>query len=108
MAISLTCPKCGKGLRVKDEWAGKKIKCPQCGTTFPATGGGGGAAAAGARGVSAGSAVAANPVVARAMKKAAPTKSKEAAVHISWGLISGIVFVVLVVGGIIAFRMGPV
>jgi len=33
MAIRFTCenPKCGKPLRVKDDVAGKRIKCPACG-----------------------------------------------------------------------------
>src|SRR4051812_41964352 len=40
MPIAITCAGCGKNLKVKDEWAGKKGKCPQCGTTFliPAAG----------------------------------------------------------------------
>src|SRR5438132_14078871 len=33
MPISMTC-QCGKALRLKDEWVGKKAKCPQCGATF--------------------------------------------------------------------------
>src|SRR5207237_3379713 len=40
MPIAITCAGCGKTLKVKDEWAGKKGKCPTCGTTFaiPAAG----------------------------------------------------------------------
>ena len=30
MPISLTCPSCERGLKVKDELAGRKIKCPKC------------------------------------------------------------------------------
>lgn len=30
MPISLTCPSCDRGLKVKDELAGRKIKCPKC------------------------------------------------------------------------------
>ncbi len=30
MPISITCEHCSKTLRVKDEIAGKKVKCPQC------------------------------------------------------------------------------
>jgi predicted Zn finger-like uncharacterized protein len=30
MAITLTCPQCTSQLRVGDELAGKKIKCPKC------------------------------------------------------------------------------
>lgn len=32
MAIPFTCPSCNASFRVKDEMAGKKGKCPQCGT----------------------------------------------------------------------------
>jgi phage FluMu protein Com len=28
--IALTCPGCGKSLNVKDEFAGKRGKCPHC------------------------------------------------------------------------------
>ena len=40
MAIELTCPGCGKRLRVADSAAGKKGKCPACGTVveIPAPG----------------------------------------------------------------------
>src|SRR5258708_31160700 len=31
MAIRVTCPACGAGLRVSDEAAGKRGKCPKCG-----------------------------------------------------------------------------
>src|SRR5437868_6904629 len=31
MAIALTCPSCARELKVKDELAGRKIKCPKCG-----------------------------------------------------------------------------
>jgi hypothetical protein len=31
MTIALSCPACDKALKVKDELAGKKIKCPGCG-----------------------------------------------------------------------------
>ena len=36
MPIQVSCenPQCRKSLRVKDELAGKKVKCPGCGTTF--------------------------------------------------------------------------
>src|SRR5947207_12648817 len=113
MAISLTCGKCGKTLKVKDEWAGKKVKCPGCGNVFPAIagggGGGGGGGGAGATRGLAGSAVAANPVVARKLaSKTVQTKGKDAKVSVSWGLIAIIVFVVAIIGGILAFRLGPV
>jgi hypothetical protein len=31
MAISFSCPSCEHGVKVKDELAGRKVKCPQCG-----------------------------------------------------------------------------
>lgn len=34
MAITLTCPSCERALKVKDELAGRKIKCPQCGAVI--------------------------------------------------------------------------
>ncbi|GEM_PF-4567728 len=34
--MQITCPSCKKLLRVADSAAGKKVKCPACGTTFPA------------------------------------------------------------------------
>jgi hypothetical protein len=38
MAIAFTCSECEKDLKVKDEFAGRKVKCPKCGgsTTVPA------------------------------------------------------------------------
>src|SRR5262245_31163249 len=37
MSILLSCP-CGKKLRVKDELAGKKVKCPGCAAILPVPG----------------------------------------------------------------------
>lgn len=34
MAIEFRCEKCEKKLKVKDELAGKKIKCPECGAAI--------------------------------------------------------------------------
>jgi predicted Zn finger-like uncharacterized protein len=36
MPISLTCPQCSGKLRVADNLAGKKIKCPKCAAVFAA------------------------------------------------------------------------
>jgi hypothetical protein len=33
--IAFHCTNCGKGLRVKDALAGKRVKCPACGTALP-------------------------------------------------------------------------
>jgi len=38
LAITLSCPSCEKGLKVKDELAGRKIKCPKCGSVFAVPG----------------------------------------------------------------------
>src|SRR5205085_8545674 len=40
VAIAVECPNCGKQMRVKDDLAGRKGKCPQCQTTIqiPAAG----------------------------------------------------------------------
>jgi hypothetical protein len=35
LAISVTCPKCSHSLKVKDELAGKRGKCPKCDATMP-------------------------------------------------------------------------
>ena len=34
MPISVVCQNCGKALKVKDEWRGKRAKCPGCGEMF--------------------------------------------------------------------------
>jgi predicted Zn finger-like uncharacterized protein len=41
----VSCPECGRKLKVPDDFLGKKVKCPQCSKTFTAeaeSGGGGG------------------------------------------------------------------
>jgi hypothetical protein len=45
MAIAVTCQACGRQYNVKDEAAGKKFKCKDCGevVSVPEVGGGGGA-----------------------------------------------------------------
>ena len=103
MPISVTCNQCGKQLRVKDEWAGKRAKCPQCGNTFLVTAGG--AAAAPTAFPTKSGATVFNPAAAAAARdqrvKAAGKFS------VSWGLIFGVgtlaVFLLLV--GM--FIMGP-
>jgi hypothetical protein len=35
MPIQLRCPECNKPLKVKEELAGKKVKCPGCGKAVP-------------------------------------------------------------------------
>ena len=36
MPIRLTCPSCSAALSVKDEYAGRAVKCPKCGGVIPA------------------------------------------------------------------------
>jgi hypothetical protein len=95
MPISVTCDGCGKSLKVKDEWAGKRGKCPGCGKTFaiPAAGA---AAAGSSRGVA----------IPKATGK--PKKKGSGGISISWGPVIGVLFVVLVVAGIAAYYFGPV
>jgi hypothetical protein len=38
--ISTICPECDRELKLKDELAGRKIKCPGCGAAIPVPGGG--------------------------------------------------------------------
>ena len=35
--VTVSCTGCAKSLTVKDEFIGKRLKCPQCGATFTAT-----------------------------------------------------------------------
>lgn len=35
MSLTVSCPECDKKLKVKDDAAGKKIRCPGCSTVFP-------------------------------------------------------------------------
>lgn len=37
MPFQVACTGCGHTLSVKDEWEGKRLKCPKCAATFPAT-----------------------------------------------------------------------
>ncbi len=36
MPIRLTCPSCSATLSVKDEFAGRAVKCPKCNGVIPA------------------------------------------------------------------------
>jgi hypothetical protein len=94
MPIAITCAGCGKNLKVKDEWAGKKGKCPQCGTTFliPAAGEASKKAWGGAS-------------AAVAEKKA--REKKGAPITISPMLIVGALLIGSLVLGVVLFLSGP-
>jgi hypothetical protein len=103
MPISVVCQKCGKALKVKDEWMGKRATCPGCGNTF-IVGAGGVGGVGGATAVKAGK-TAFNPAAAQAAKQ-----QREAAhgkFSISPGLVIGGVLLLLLFGGIGAFVAGP-
>jgi hypothetical protein len=102
MPISVVCQKCGKALRVKDEWLGKRATCPGCGNTFivGATTGAGAAPV-----VSKGGKTVFNPHAAQAAQK-----QREAAVgkfSISPGLVIGAIALLALFGGIGMFMAGP-
>jgi len=97
MPITVSCPKCSKQLRVRDELVGKKLRCPGCGNTFdakaiPAAGGGKAATVF-------------DPSKAAAAKQ----KQMEGAgkISISWGPIvlgAGVLAVIVL---IVLFLVGP-
>lgn len=102
MSISVTCPQCRKQLKVKDEWAGKTAKCPQCGSKFPIPGGG--ASAPTGRPKPKGQTVF-DPAAAAAARQARDKGT--AKFTVSPGLVIGVIALIVVVGGIILFKVGP-
>jgi predicted RNA-binding Zn-ribbon protein involved in translation (DUF1610 family) len=85
MPVTVSCTGCGKQLNVKDEFLGRRLKCPQCGATFTAA------------------------EMPRATAAPAGGKSKDQtpALHISKGIII-MIAVVIIVPGILAFwHFGP-
>ena len=99
MPISVTCENCGKALKVKDEWAGKRAKCPQCGNTFTVP-------------AHTGVAMAVGPAVTRfdpnAAASAKAKRQKDAgSVSISWGPIILGICGLLICGLVVAFITGP-
>ena len=99
MPISVTCANCGKALKVKDEWAGKRAKCPQCGETFPVP-------------ATSGVAMAVGPTVTRFDPNAAAAARQQreksvGRVSISWVPILLGALVLMVIVGIILFITGP-
>ncbi len=102
--MMVSCTKCSKMLKVKDEWAGKMLKCPQCGSTFRAdpTGKVTGSAATGGT----------KPMPQGTGKPAAKPKGKVpgqkgGGIAINWGTIIMIGLLSLIPIGIILFLAGP-
>lgn len=98
--MNVSCTKCSKSLKVKDEWAGKMIKCPQCGSTFRA--GATGAATA------AGPAKAAAPAKGGApVPKARAQAEKGGGIAINWGKLVMFGLLALIPIGVLLFVLGP-
>lgn len=106
----VSCDKCGKKLNAKDEWVGKKLKCPACGSTF-LVGGGGGAAAPAARGGGGGGAkpnLASPAAEAAARAKKRPQAQRQAGgISINYGQVAIIAVVALLILGFVLFWLGP-
>ena len=99
--MTATCPKCGKSLKVKDEHAGKRLKCPGCGEAFQASA----TSAAAPRGVA----------PSRATSAAAPPKPVRPAAREQGPRIAistNVILIVVAVGVILALVtlvvLGPV
>jgi DNA-directed RNA polymerase subunit M/transcription elongation factor TFIIS len=89
--MTVTCPKCSKSLKVKDEFAGKMLKCPGCGSTFKA-----------------GGAKPASATTAKIQPKPGEKQKKDkAGVAINWGPIIMIALASLIPIAIILFLVGP-
>ena len=93
MPISVVCQKCGKALKVKDEWMGKRATCPGCHATFIV-----GASATPGK-------TAFNPGAAAAAK--AQREKAAGSFSVSPALVVGTLAFLLIVGGIGAFIAGP-
>jgi len=94
MPITVSCPKCNKQLKVRDELVGKKLRCPGCGNSFDAK------ATPAGKGAT---------VFNASKAAAAKQKQMEGAgkISISWGPIIIGAGVLLVIVGIILFIVGP-
>src|SRR5215212_8900081 len=81
MPVSVSCTGCGKQLTVKDEYLGKRLKCPQCGATFTAT-----------------------AAQARSPEKKTDDTPR---FHMSPGIIAVISIAVLMIGMLTFWKLGP-
>lgn len=81
MGISVMCDACDRQVVVADSQVGKKIRCPHCGQRFLAS-------------------------AAQGRRKQAV--EREGGFEMPWGLIVKLSIVGLIVGGILAFYLGPV
>lgn len=99
----VSCDKCGKKLNAKDEWVGKKLKCPACGNAFLV--GGGAAAPAAAKGKPNLASPAAE-AAARAAKR--PQAARQSGgISINYGQVALIAIVALLLLGGVLFWVGP-
>jgi hypothetical protein len=92
-------------LKVKDEWAGKMLKCPQCGTTFRAdpTGKAATAAAPGASKSMPPQAKGKGPPI----PKGRPAAPKGGGIAINWGKLVMLGLLALIPIGVLLFVIGP-
>lgn len=103
--MNVSCTKCSKMLKVKDEWAGKMLKCPQCGSTFRADPTG--------KVTSAQTTGATRPVPQTAGKAASNKPrgkvpgQKSGGLAINWGQIVMFGLIALIPIGIAIFLLGP-
>lgn len=103
--MMVSCTKCSKSLKVKDEWAGKMLKCPGCGTTFRADPAGKATAAGKSAPAAAGRAPAKGkgPPVPQGKMPA----QKGGGIAINWGKIVMLALLSLIPIGIALFILGP-
>lgn len=81
MAISISCPTCGKSFQLRDELAGRRFRCSECGETVSIPQGENTAPASRAPRASAG-----KPAPSAASRKPAPVRKPETPSADSWDL----------------------
>lgn len=105
--MNATCPNCGKVLKVKDEWAGKMLKCPGCTKTFKIGGGAGTAAGGVSRKIGPTPATATQSSGGAPPQRVKPVEPRSGGVAVNWGMISMIALLSLIPIGIGIFLLGP-